>query len=194
MRLALATMRRGSTWAIATFAATIGAAMIVAPVGSADPPVQPKDGASCDAAGPDSQTFAKPPSGTAEPEVLLCVGFQGRRWQQIDRLQRPVHSFYTYGPTETLYPGDVNLGDWWDGVGSTTDAICVEEQAFSDGRAPEIKTNNVGQYFGFRLSPDMASLSLKGNCRWVISPCNGKTGPCTAGYVASAINNREREI
>ncbi|WP_156623097.1 hypothetical protein [Mycobacterium sp. 1164966.3] len=186
-------MRRGYARALATFAATVVATLFVAPVGSADPAVQPKDGAPCDAAGPDSQTFAKPRSGTAEPEVLLCVGFQGRRWQQIDRLQRPVHSFYTYGPTETLYSGDVNLGDWWDGVGSTTDAICVEEQSFSDGRPSEIRTNNVGQYFGFKLSPEMASLSLKGNCRWVISPCNGKPGPCTAGYARPAIGNRERD-
>lgn len=176
------------------FAAMVVAAMVVAPVGVADPPVQPKDDAPCDAAGPDSQTFAKPRSGTAEPEVLLCVGFQGRRWQRIDRLQRPVHSFYTYGPTETLYPGDVNLGDWWDGVGSTTDAICVEQQTFSDGRPPETSTNNVGQYFGFKVSPDMTSLNLKGNCRWVISPCNGKPGPCTAGHVVPGIVNWGREI
>jgi hypothetical protein len=187
-------MRRCAPRTAATFAATVAATLFVAPVGLADPAVQPKDGASCDAASPDSQTFAKARVGTAEPEVLQCVGFQGRRWQRIDRLQRPVHSFYTYGPTETLYPGDVNLGDWWDGVGSTTDAICVEEQSFSDGRPAEIKSNNVGQYFGFKLSPDMASLSLKGNCRWVISPCNGKPGPCTAGYAPPVLNSRARDI
>jgi hypothetical protein len=194
MSLALVTMRRCGLRAVAAFAATVAATLVAAPVGSADPAVQPKDGASCDAASPDSQTFAKPRSGTAEPEVLQCVGFQGRRWQRIDSLQRPVHSFYTYGPTDTLYPGDVNLGDWWDGVGATTDAICVEEQTFSDGRPAEIKSNNVGQYFGFKLSPDMASLSLKGNCRWVISPCNGKPGPCTAGYVPPVLSGRAREI
>jgi hypothetical protein len=187
-------MRRGCVRAMATFAATIVATLFAAPTGFADPAVQPKDGDSCDAADPNSQTFAKPRSGRAEPEVLLCVGFQGRRWQQIDRLQRPVHSFYTYGPTETLFPGDVNLGDLWDGVGATTDAICVAEQTFSDGRPAEVRSNNVGQYFGFKLSQDMAGLNLKGNCRWVISPCNGKTGPCTAGHVASPIDTRNREI
>jgi hypothetical protein len=176
-------MGRGATRAMATFAAIIVAALVVAPVGAADPPAAPKDGAPCDAADPNSQTFAKPRYGAAEPEVLLCVGFQGRRWQQIERLQRPVHNFYTYGPTETLYTGDVNLGDWWDGVGSTTDAICVEEQSFSGRWPSETRSNNAGQYFGFKLAPDMTSLSLKGNCRWLISPCNGKAGPCTAGYV-----------
>jgi len=173
-------------------AVTIVAALALAPAAGADPAVAPRDGASCDAAGPDSQTFAKPRSGAAEPEALLCVGFDGRRWQRIDRLQRPVHSFYTYGPTATLYPGDVNLGDWWDGVGATTDSICVEEQMFSDGRPPETRSNNVGQYFGFKVSPAMTSLSFKGNCRWLISPCNGKPGPCTARYVAPGIG-RERE-
>jgi hypothetical protein len=187
-------MGRGATRAMATFAATIVAALVAAPVGFADPPVAPKDGAPCDAADPNSQTFAKPRSGTAEPEVLLCVGFQGRRWQRIDGLQRPVHFFYTYGPTETLYPADVNLGEFWDGVGSTTDAICVEEQTFTDGRPPETRSNNVGQYFGFPLSHAMASLSLKGNCRWLISPCSGKPGPCTAGYVPPGTGNRQREL
>jgi hypothetical protein len=56
----------------------------------------------------------------------------------------------------------------------------------------ETKTNNVGQYFGFTVSPQMASLSLKGNCRWLISPCNGKRGPCTASYVSPGIDDRER--
>ena len=63
-----------------------------------------------------------------------------------------------------VVPPDVNLGEFWDGVGSTTDAICAEEQTFNNGRPPETKTNNTGQYFGFTLSPDMASLNLKGNC------------------------------
>jgi len=194
VRLPLAGMGRGATRAMTTFAATIAAALVVAPVGAADPPVQPKDGAPCDAADPDSQTYANPQAGAAAPDVLLCVGFRPRHWQRVNGLQRPVNKFYTYGPTETLLPGDVNLGDWWDGVGSTTDAVCVEEQSFSDGRPPETRSNNAGQYFGFRLSPDMSRLSLKGNCRWLISPCNGKPGPCTAGYVPPGIGNREREI
>ena len=61
---------------------------------------------------------------------------------------------------------------------------------FSDERPPETKTNNVGQYFGFKVSPDMTSLSLKGNCRWLISPCNGKAGPCTAVYTGSCTTLR----
>jgi hypothetical protein len=177
---------------MSAFAATLVAAVVAAPVVSADPPVQPQAGAPCDAADPNSQTFANPQSAMSAPEVLKCVGNQGRRWQPIGGLERPVRSFYTFGPTETLYPGDVNLGDFWDGVGSTTDAICVEEQTFSDGRPPETKTNNVGQYFGFTVSRQMASLNLKGNCRWLISPCNGKKGLCTAGYVSPGIASPER--
>src|SRR5262245_11381864 len=117
---------------MSTFAAIV-AALVCAPGACADPPAQPQAGAGCDAADPNAQTYAKPRYGTAEPEVLLCVGFQGRRWQQVGDLQRPVHNFYTYGPTETLYPADLHLGEFWDGVGSTTDAICVEEQQFSNG-------------------------------------------------------------
>jgi hypothetical protein len=164
------------------FGAATMVAVVSAPGAYADPAVQPQAGAPCDAADPNAQTYAKPRYGTSEPEVLSCVGFQGRRWQQIGGLRRPVHNFYTYGPTETLYPADLHPGEFWDGVGSTTDAICVEEQQFANGRPPETRSNNAGQYFGFTLSPDMTSLSLKGNCRWLISPCNGKAGPCTAAF------------
>jgi hypothetical protein len=191
-------MGRGADLAMSTFAATIVTAVAMAtavasaPVVSADAPAQPQAGAPCDAAEPDSQTFANPQSAMSEPEVLKCVGNQGRRWQAIGGLERPVHRFYTFGPTETLYPGDVNLGDFWDGVGVTTSDICVEQQTFNDGRPTETKTNNVGQYFGFTVSPQMASLSLKGNCHWLISPCNGKRGPCTASYVRPGIDHRQR--
>jgi hypothetical protein len=186
-------MGRATTLAMSIFfAATIVAAVVAAPVGSADSPAPPQAGAPCDAADPNSQTFAKPRNGASEPEVLKCVGNQGRRWQPIGGLERPVHSFYTYGPTETLYPGDVNPGEFWDGVGSTTNDICAEEQTFNDSRPSETKTNNTGQYFGFTLSADMTSLNLKGNCRWLISPCNGKKGPCTASYVSPGIDDRER--
>jgi hypothetical protein len=188
-------MARPTTLAMSTFFAATAVAAVVAvaaPVVSADAPAQPQAGAPCDAAEPDSQTFANPRNGTSEPEVLKCVGNQGRRWQPIGALERPVHSFYTYGPTETLYPADVNLGDFWDGVGATTNDICVEQQTFNDGRPVETKTNNVGQYFGFTVSPQMTSLSLKGNCRWLVSPCNGKRGPCTASHVSAGIDDRQR--
>jgi hypothetical protein len=185
---------RGATPVLATFAAALAAAVVAAPVVRAEPAAQPQAGAPCDAADPNAQTYAKARYGTAEPEVLMCVGFQGRKWQAVGGLQRPVHDFYTYGPTEILYPGDVNLGEFWDGVGSTTDAICVEEQMFSDGRPPETRSNNAGQYFGFTLSPTMKSLSLKGNCRWLISPCSGKPGPCTAAYAPPAISGRARDL
>jgi hypothetical protein len=194
MGLPLATMGRGAALAMSTFAATVAVAVaiVVAPVVSADPPVQPQAGAPCDAAEPDSQTFANPQSAVGEPEVLKCVGNQGRRWQAIGALERPVQRFYTFGPTETLHPGDVTIGDFWDGVGVTTSDICAEQQTFSDGRTTETKTNNVGQYFGFTVSPQMTSLSLKGNCHWLISPCNGKRGPCTASYAPPGIDERQR--
>jgi hypothetical protein len=100
------------------------AAVAAAAVVSADSPAQPQAGAPCDAAEPDSQTFAKPRTG---------------------------------------------------------------QQTFKDGRPTETKTNNVGQYCGFTVYPQMASLSLKGNCHWLISPCSGKKGPCTASYVPQAL-------
>jgi hypothetical protein len=174
----------------------LAGAVVAAPVVSADPAAQPQAGAPCDMAEPNAQTFAKPREGTAEPDVLICVkGDQGARWQQADGLARPVHNFYTYGPTATLYPTDLNLGELWDGVGATINDICAEEQTFPGGRPSETRTNNTGQYFGFTLSPDMASLNLKGNCRWVISPCSGRTGPspCTAGYVLPGNYPRQRE-
>jgi hypothetical protein len=173
-------------------------AVMAAPVVFADPPAQPQAGASCDIAQqPNAQTFPKGRSGASEPDVLMCVkGDQGNVWQHVDALQRPVHYFYTYGPTETLFPPDVNLGEFWDGVGATTNDICAETQSFSGGRQPETLTNNTGQYFGFTLKPDMVRLDLKGNCRWQISPCSGRTGrtPCTAGYLSPGIDQRERKI
>jgi hypothetical protein len=190
-------MGRRVNVAMTTFIALVIAGVVTAPVVSADPPAQPQADASCDMAQPNAQTFPKGRSGASEPDVLMCVkGDQGNVWQHIDVLQRPVHYFYTYGPTETLFPPDVNLGEFWDGVGATTNDICAETQSFPDGRQPETLTNNTGQYFGFTLSPDMIRLDLKGNCRWQISPCSGRTGPspCTAGYLSPGIDQREREI
>jgi hypothetical protein len=188
-------MKRDAAKAITICFASIMAAVVTSPVAIADPAPQPKAGASCQLADPDSQTFAEPRSGSAEPKVLLCTGNQGRTWQPIDGLQRPVHKFYTYGPTAILYPPDLNLGELWDGVGATTSDICVESQSFADGRPQETGSNNTGQYFGFTLSPDMTILTLKGNCRWQISPCSGHTGPspCTAAYRSPAIDQRVRD-
>jgi hypothetical protein len=124
-------------------------------------------------------------------------GDQHNVWQHIDGLQRPVHYFYTFGPTATLFPPDLNLGEFWDGVSTTRNDLCAETQSLNDGRS-ETLTNNGGQsqYFGFTLSPDMTRLDLGGNCRWQISPCSGRTGstPCTAGYLSPGIDQREREI
>jgi hypothetical protein len=128
------------------------AVVVATPVVSADPAAQPQAGVTCDTAEPNAPAFAKPREGTSEPDVLMCVkGDQGNRWQQADGLQRPVHNFYTYG---------LNLGEFWDGVGATTNDICA-----------------------------------KGNCRWVISPCSGRTGPspCTAGYLSPGNAPRQRE-
>lgn len=193
-------MGRRVNAAITTLTALVTAGVMAAPVVSADPPAQPQAGASCDTAQqPNAQTFPKGREGASEPDVLMCVkGDQGNVWQHIDGIQRPVHYFYTYGPTETLFPADVNLGKFWDGVGATTNDLCAETQSFSDGRQPETLTNNSGSgmYFGFTLKPDMVRLDLKGNCRWQISPCSGRTGPtpCTAGYLSPGIDQREREI
>ena len=177
MHLLLATMVRAVVIAMTALAGVVAAA----PVVFADPAAQPQAGAPCDMAEPNAQTFAKPREGTAEPDVLIYVkGDQGVRWQQAD------------GP---LYPTDLNLGEFWDGVGATTNDICAEEQTFPGGRPSETRTNNTEQYFGFTLSPDMTSLNLKGNCHWVISPCSCRTGPspCTAGYLSPKSYPRQRE-
>lgn len=188
-------MGRRVNVAMTTLTPLVIAGVLAAPVVSADPPAQPQAGASCDIAQSNAQTFPKGRYGAAEPDVLVCMKVDQRNvWQHIDVLQRPVHYFYTYGPTETLFPPDVNLGEFWDGVGATVNDICAETQSFPDGRKPETQTNNTGQYFGFTLSPDMTRLDLKGNCRWQISPCSGKPGPCTAGYLSPGIDQRKREI
>ena len=191
-------MGRHANVAMTTLTALVTAGVMAAPVVSADPPAQPQAGASCDIAQPNGQTFPNGREGASEPDVLICVkGDQHNVWQHIDGLQRPVHYFYTYGPTETLFAADVNLGEFWDGVSATRNGLCAETQSLSDGRS-ETLTNNGGQsmYFGFTLSPDMTRLDLGGNCSWQISPCSGRTGPtpCTAGYLSPRIDQREREI
>jgi hypothetical protein len=182
--------------AVTTVTASIIAMAVDAPVASADPPVQPQAGAACDIAGLNTQTFANPQSYVTQPDVLMCVkGDQGLRWAPVDGIQRPLHNWITYGPTQTLHPDDVIVGEFWDGVPVTMDSICVEEQTFPTGGDPETKSNNTGQYFGFTLSPNMTSLRLKGYCTWQLSPCFGRTGPCTAGLLLPepGSNRRVRE-
>jgi hypothetical protein len=192
-------MGRRVNAAMTTLTSLVIAGVMVAPVVSADPPAKPQAGASCEMAQQlNAQTFPNGRSGASEPDVLMCVkGDQHNVWQHIDGLQRPVHYFYTYGPTETLFPADLNLGEFWDGVGATQNDLCAETQSFNDGRS-ETLTNNGGQsqYFGFTLKPEMTRLDLGGNCRWQISPCSGRTGPtpCTAGHLSPGIDQREREI
>jgi len=101
----------------------------------------------------------------------MCVkGDQGSHWQHVDGVQRPVHSWFTYGPTETLHGDDVIPGEWWVGVPVKVDSICAVEQQPSTGGPSEGRSNNTGQYFGFQLLPNLDVLSLKGYCNWETSP------------------------
>ena len=109
MSLALGTMGRVSTGAMAAFAhddrrdAVHRARRLCRPARPAK-----GWGSLPDAADPNSQTFAKPSIRHGRAGSPCCVwGSKVGDGSRIDRLQRPVHSFYTYGPTETLYPEDV---------------------------------------------------------------------------------------
>jgi hypothetical protein len=139
-----------------------------------------------------NQIHGAHPPGTKHPQdgVSRKLLANCQRHEQI--LCTPFRKNANSCESGTNPPAFRNPGDFWDGVGSTTNDICAEEQTFNDGRPSETKTNNTGQYFGFTLSADMASLNLKGNCRWLISPCNGKKGPCTARCVSPGIDDRER--
>ena len=108
-------MGRRVNVAMTTLTASAIAGVVGAPAVPADPPDAAASRVSCDIAmQPNAQTFPNGRSGASEPDVLLCVhGNRGNVWQHIDVLQRPVHYFYTYGPTETLFPQDVNLGEFW---------------------------------------------------------------------------------
>lgn len=108
-----------------------------------------------------AQTFA--PQG----DVLLCVkSDQGSEWQRLDGVQRPVETWFTYGPAQTLSAQDVLPAVSWVSASGSTSNVCTAVQTSSDGSAPVTHTNDTGYFRDFHLIPNLAALTMSGNCNW----------------------------
>lgn len=144
--------------------ATVVAAMAWAGPAGASP--IPSAGAGCWAtedggALQDSQTFG--PQG----EVLLCVKTEtGSEWQPLAGLRKPVETWYTYGPPQTLAGADVLPAVSWVSASGNPAVVCTAVQTPTGGGAPVTHTNDTGYYRDFRVIPDLATITFSGNCNW----------------------------
>jgi hypothetical protein len=151
-------MLRGVTLAMATVMAATG-------IAGADP-ASPQAGAPCwgfeaNSALEDAQTLS--PQG----EVLMCVKTgESSQWQHLDGFQRPVETWFTYGPQTMLSAGDILPAFSWVSSPVKVDSVCTAVQTPADGGPPVTHTNNSGQYQDFRLIENLDSLHLSGYCNW----------------------------
>jgi hypothetical protein len=158
-------MKRCVIAAMTAFTAPTIAAVFAAGIAHADNAPQP--GAACMAM-TGAQTIS--PQG----EALLCVpGGPAYVWQHLDGIQRPVQIWFTYGPDSTLAAGDVTPGENWVGFGGHG---CSVAQTSTGGGPPVVKQiQDVPDYTGFQLLPDLATVTFKGACTW------RKSGPSPYG-------------
>jgi hypothetical protein len=100
-------------------------------------------------------------------EALICVKTgEESQWQHLDGLQRPVETWFTYGPATTLTADDIGPANSWVSSPVKIDSVCTAVQTPSDGGPPVTHTNSTGQYRDFHLIPNMASLQMSGYCNW----------------------------
>lgn len=153
---------RPALLAVATATVFAGVAL-AGPAGAA--PV-PRAGAGCWAtedggALENSQTYG--PRG----EVLLCVKTASEsQWQPLDGVQRPVDTWYTYGPPQTLAATYILPADSWVSASGTPSEVCTAVQTPAGGGPPVTHTNDTGYYRDFAVIPDLATMTLSGNCNW----------------------------
>jgi hypothetical protein len=126
--------------------------------------------AHADRAAPQAGTPCGPAYGNAQTlspqqEILSCVNGQ---WQRVDTIQRPVQTWFTYGPEATLTGDDVTPAQEWVGIPTVQGTLCSAEQTAATGGPPEVDSNksNLNMYFDFRLIPNLATLKLSGFCNW----------------------------
>jgi hypothetical protein len=155
-------MKRHMPIAMATAAMSVMAASGIA---GADP-TAPQAGTPCwgfeaSSALYDAQTL------TPQGEALICVKTdQGSQWQHLDGLQRPVETWFTYGPGTTLSAGDIGPAISWVSSPVKLDSVCTAVQTPSDGGPAETHTNNTGMYRDFHLIPNLDTLQLSALCNW----------------------------
>jgi len=117
-------MRRGVPVAMATAAMSV---MAAAGIAGANPGA-PQAGTPCwgyeaSDALYDAQTL------TPQGEALISVKTdQGSQWQHLDGLQRPVETWFTYGPVTTLSAGDILPALSWVSSPVKVDSVCTAVQ------------------------------------------------------------------
>ena len=171
-------MNRNLALLTMTFAASLLGFAAPLPNAFADNPPAPQPGNVCNktgdsvAANDGAQTFAG-------EGVLMCVpGAQVGMWERVDGIQRPVHTWFTYGPTATLTGEDVIAGEYWVGSPVRVDGICTEEQTDGSGGPPVTRTNSSpGMYFNFPLIPNVATVKFTGYCNWAMMRAVGAPPP-----------------
>jgi hypothetical protein len=153
-------MKRVVTAAMTTAAVVLAAGVAhanPAPPQSGSPCFRTEDGGALNGA----QTYS--PQG----EVLICLGnYESSQWQPLDGLQRPVETWFTYGPAQTLSAADILPAVAWVSASGRAADVCTAVQTPSDGGSPVTHTNDTGYYRDFLLIPDLAALTLSGNCNW----------------------------
>jgi hypothetical protein len=155
--------------ALSAFSMALLVTGVAAPTAHADNPAPPQPGNVCNmtadspAANNGAQTFAA-------DGVLKCVtGPQVGIWERIDGIERPVHTWFTYGPTQTLTGEDVVAGEWWVGSPVRVDGHCTVEQLDANGGPPVTRTNgSPGMYFDFPIIENVATMKMTGYCNWVM--------------------------
>jgi hypothetical protein len=160
------------------FAASLLGLVVAGPTAHADNPAAPQPGNVCNktgdsvAANDGAQTFAA-------DGVLKCVpGPQVGIWERSDGIERPVHTWFTYGPTATLTGEDVIAGEYWVGSPVRVDGFCTVAQTDASGGPPVTRTNSSpGMYFDFPLIADMATVKFTGYCNWVMMRAVGAPPP-----------------
>jgi hypothetical protein len=154
-------MKRGMTVAVATVTMSVMAATGIAGADSDAPQAgAPCWGFEASSALYDAQTMS-------QNEVLICVKTdQGSQWQHLDGLQRPVETWFTYGPQTTLGAGDILPASSWVSSPVKVDSVCTAVQTPSDGGPSVTHTNSSGQYRDFQLIPNLATLNVSGYCNW----------------------------
>jgi hypothetical protein len=156
-------MKRGMTVAMATV--TMSMTMAATGIAGADPGA-PQAGAPCwgyeaNSALEGAQTMSP------QNEVLVCVKTDaGSQWQHLDGFQRPVETWFTYGPETTLSAGDILPAVSWVSSPVKVDSVCTAVQTPSDGGPSVTHTNTSGQYRDFLLIPNLATLKVSGYCNW----------------------------
>jgi hypothetical protein len=160
------------------FSAALLVMGVAAPAAYADNPAPPQPGTVCNmtadspAANTGAQTFAA-------DGVLKCVaGPQVGIWERIDGIERPVHTWFTYGSEATLTGEDVIAGEYWVGSPVRVDGHCTVEQLDADGGAPVTRTNSSpGMYFDFPIIENVATMKMTGYCNWVMMRGLGEPPP-----------------